>query len=143
MKYVKGYGFLSFARNISETYGKVLLDTATKTGLDATKSAFKKVAHKTAEGTAEVIGNKIVERIVKPKHLLYENPRNFGKIVILMMMMMMMMMMQNYFCGIVDRRKAFSLISSRDHCQRFSTSRISDTPQAGFELVQNLSSGLS
>ena len=28
-----------------------------------------------------------------------------------------MMMMMNCFCGIVDRRKAFSLISSRDHCQ--------------------------
>ena len=131
-------------QEISDTYGKALLDTATKTGLDATKSAFKKVAHKTAEATAEVIGNKIVERIVKPKHLLYANPRNFGKIVILMMMMMMMMMMmKTCFCGIVDRRKAFSLISSRDHCQRFSTSRISDTPQAGFELAQNLSSGLS
>ena len=30
------------------------------------------------------------------------------------------------------RRKAFSLISSQDHCQRSSPSRISDTPQAGF-----------
>ena len=26
------------------------------------------------------------------------------------------------FCGMVDRRKAFSLISSRDHCQRSSPS---------------------
>ena len=40
------------------------------------------------------------------------------------------------FCGMVDRRKAFSLISSRDHCQRSSPSR------AGFEPAQNLSSGL-
>ena len=32
------------------------------------------------------------------------------------------------FCGMVDRRKAFSLISSQDHCQRSSPSRISDTP---------------
>ena len=38
----------------------------------------------------------------------------------------------NCFCGIVNRRKAFRLISSRDHCQRSSPSRISDTPQAGF-----------
>ena len=36
----------------------------------------------------------------------------------------------------------FSLISIRDHCQRSSPSRISDTPQAGFEPAQNLSSGL-
>ena len=41
---------------------------------------------------------------------------------------MMMMTMMNCFCGMVDRRKAFSLISSRDHCQRSSPSRISDTP---------------
>ena len=55
---------------------------------------------------------------------------------------MMMMMMVNCFCGMVDRWKAFSLISSRDHCQRSSPPRISDTPRAGFEHVQNLSSGL-
>ena len=42
----------------------------------------------------------------------------------------------------VDRRKALSLISSRDHCQRFSPSRISDMPWAGFEPGENLSSGL-
>ena len=56
--------------------------------------------------------------------------------------MMMMMMMVNCFYGIVDRRKSFSLISSRDHCQRSSPSRISDTPRAGFEPAQSLSSGL-
>ena len=60
----------------------------------------------------------------------------------LMMMMMMMMMMTNCFCGMVDRRKAFSLISSRDHCQRSSPSRISDTPRAVSKPTQNVSSGL-
>ena len=49
----------------------------------------------------------------------------------------------NYFCVMGDRRKAFSLISSRDHCQRPSPSRISDTLRAGFEFPQNLSSGLA
>ena len=58
------------------------------------------------------------------------------------MMMMMMMMMMNYFCGTVDRRKAFSLISSRDHCQKSSPSRISNTPPAGFEPALDLSLGL-
>ena len=33
------------------------------------------------------------------------------------------------------------IISSREHCQRHSPSRISDTPQAGFETAQNLISG--
>ena len=37
---------------------------------------------------------------------------------------MMMMMMMNCFCGIVDPRKAFSLLSSQDNCQRSSPSRI-------------------
>ena len=54
---------------------------------------------------------------------------------------MMMMMMMNCFCGMVDQQKAFSLISSRDHWQRSSPSRISDMPRAGFEPVQKLSLG--
>ena len=28
-------------------------------------------------------------------------------------------LMMNCFCGMIDRRKGFSLISSRDQCQRF------------------------
>ena len=47
-----------------------------------------------------------------------------------------------FFCGMVDRRKAFSLISSRDDCQRSSPSRISETARAGFEPAQNPNSGL-
>ena len=39
IKYVKGYGFLSFARKFSDKYGKKLMDTATKTGMDAAKTA--------------------------------------------------------------------------------------------------------
>ena len=55
--------------------------------------------------------------------------------------MTMMMMMMNCFCGMVDWRKAFSLISSQGHCQRSSPSWISDMPRAGFEPAQDLSSG--
>ena len=66
-KFIKGYGFLSFTRILSNKYGKKSLDTATKTGLDAAKTAFKKVVQKTAEGTGELIGNKIAEKNVKPK----------------------------------------------------------------------------
>ena len=36
---------------------------------------------------------------------------------------------------------SFSLVISPVHCQRFSPSRIFDTPRATFELAQNLSSG--
>ena len=44
------------------------------------------------------------------------------------------------FCGMVDRKKALSFISSLDHCQRSSPSQISDTPLAGFEPAQKLGS---
>ena len=40
-KYVKGYGFLSFARKFGNKYCKELMDTATKTGIDAAKTASK------------------------------------------------------------------------------------------------------
>ena len=58
-KYVQGYGFLSFARKFGDTYGKKLMDTATKRGLDAAKIASKGVVQKTAEATRDLIGNKI------------------------------------------------------------------------------------
>ena len=47
------------------------------------------------------------------------------------------------FCRMVDLRKEFSIISSRDHCQRSSPSQISDTPRIGFEPEQNLSSNFN
>ena len=40
-KYVKGYSFLSFAKKFGNIYGKKLMDTATKTGIDAGKTASK------------------------------------------------------------------------------------------------------
>ena len=46
------------------------------------------------------------------------------------------------FCRMIDRRKAFSVISSRFRCQRFLLSRISETPWEGFEPARNLSSKL-
>ena len=45
-KYVKGYGFLSFAKNFGNKYGKKLKDTATKTGMDAAKNLSKRVVQK-------------------------------------------------------------------------------------------------
>ena len=36
-KYVKGHSFLSFVRKFGDKYGKKLMDTATKTGIDAAK----------------------------------------------------------------------------------------------------------
>ena len=62
-KYVKGYGFLSFARKFGDKYGKKLMDTATKTGIDAAKTASKRVVQKIAEPTGYLIRNKIADKI--------------------------------------------------------------------------------
>ena len=45
-KYAKGYGFLSFARKFGNKYGKKLMDTASKTGTNAAKTASKRVVQK-------------------------------------------------------------------------------------------------
>ena len=69
-KYVKGYGFLSFAGKFGNKYGKKLMDTATTTGIDTAKTASKRVVQKTAEATGDLIGNKIADKITsvnKPK----------------------------------------------------------------------------
>ena len=39
------------------------MDTATKTGIDAAKSASKREVQNTAEATGDLIGNKIANRI--------------------------------------------------------------------------------
>ena len=53
--YVKGYGFLSFAKNmgknLSNKYSQKLLDSAKKSTTDALKTASKITIHKTAEAT--------------------------------------------------------------------------------------------
>ena len=53
---------MSFATKFGDDYGKKLLDTATKTGIDSAKTASKGVVQKTAEATGDLIGNKIVEK---------------------------------------------------------------------------------
>ena len=81
-RYIKGYGFLSFARNFGNKYGKKLMntaiktgpnfnskygkkltDTAIKTGKDFAANAGKKIVHKSAEATGDLTGNKIADKI--------------------------------------------------------------------------------
>ena len=81
-KYIKGYGFLSLARNFGDKYGKKLMntaiktgtnfnskygkkltDTAIKTGTDFATIAGKKIVHKSAEATGDLIGNKIADKV--------------------------------------------------------------------------------
>ena len=72
-KFVKGYGFLPFAKNMDRNMGKnicknssskhiqKLLDHAKKSAIDAIKTASKRVIQKIAEATGDLIGNKIAE----------------------------------------------------------------------------------
>ena len=49
---------------------KKIMDTATKTGMDAAKIAFRRLVQETAEATADLIANKITDKITsigKPK----------------------------------------------------------------------------
>ena len=66
---VKGYGFLSFAKNmgkcLSNKYGQKLLDSAKKSTTDAIKAASKRAIQKIAEATGGLIGNKIADKITK------------------------------------------------------------------------------
>ena len=81
-RYIKGYGFLSFARNFGNKYGKKLMnsviktgtnfnskygkklkDIAIKTGKDFATIAGKKIIHKSAEATGDLVGNKIADKI--------------------------------------------------------------------------------
>ena len=78
-RYVKGYGFLSFARKFGDKYGKKLMNTARKVGtskygkkiIDTTKkqgsefakTAGKRIVQKSAEATGDLIGNKIADKI--------------------------------------------------------------------------------
>ena len=65
--YVKGYGFLSFAKNmgksLSNKYGQKLLDSAKKSTIDVIKNASKRAIQKTAEATGYLIGDKIADKI--------------------------------------------------------------------------------
>ena len=54
---------MSFARKFGDEYGKKLMDTATKRGIDAAKTTSKRAVQKTAEATGDLIGNKIADKI--------------------------------------------------------------------------------
>ena len=79
-RYVQGQGFMSFARNIGnkygkkvfdvskfmkKKYGKKILDNSLSVGKDFAKIAGKKVLTKSAEATGDLTGNKIADRITK------------------------------------------------------------------------------
>ena len=82
--YVKGYGFLSFAKNMgtlaknmSNKYSQKFLDSASKTTTDTGKVASKRAIQRTAEATGDLIGNKIAEKITKKSSNKLHSQNNF------------------------------------------------------------------
>ena len=65
--YVKGYGFLSFAKNmgksLSNKYGQKLFNSAKKSTKDAIKTASKRAIQKISEATGDLTGNEIADKI--------------------------------------------------------------------------------
>ena len=60
-RYVKGYGFLFFAKNIrknlSNNYGQKLVESAKTSAADALKTTSKRAIQRTAEASADLGGN--------------------------------------------------------------------------------------
>ena len=60
--YVKGYGFLSFAKNmgthLSSKYNQKILESAKNSTTGAIKTPSRRAIEKTAEGTGDLIGNR-------------------------------------------------------------------------------------
>ena len=62
-RFVKGYGFMSFARNFSDKYSKSLMNKGIDVSKTFAKTASKKILKETAKATGDLIGNKIVNKI--------------------------------------------------------------------------------
>ena len=66
-RYVKGYGRLSFAknigRNLSNKYGQKLDNSAKRSATDAFKIASKRAVQKTAGATGDLVGNTTANEI--------------------------------------------------------------------------------
>ena len=56
-RFVKGYGFMSFARNFNDKYSKSLMDLSK----NFAKTGGKKILKETAKATGDLIGTKIAD----------------------------------------------------------------------------------
>ena len=61
-RFVKGYGFMSFAKNVSDKYSKSLMDKGIDVSKTFAKTAGKKILKETAKATVDLIGNKIADK---------------------------------------------------------------------------------
>ena len=61
--YVKGYGFVSFARNFSDKYSKSLIDKGIDVSKTFAKTAGKRILKESAKATGDLICNKFADKI--------------------------------------------------------------------------------
>ena len=89
--HVKGYGFLSFAKNmrksLSNKYDQKLFDRAKTSTTDAIKTESKRAIQKTAEATGDLIGNKIADKITSTSTELHSKKKPLKNYIIIMMKM--------------------------------------------------------
>ena len=75
--YVKGYGFLSFAKNIGKNlgnkYSQKIIDAAKKSTMDAIKTATQRVIQKAPEAKGDFVSNKITDKITSISKNLLRN----------------------------------------------------------------------
>ena len=67
--YVKGYGFLSFAKSMSKKYSQKLLNSGKKSTTDAIKVVSKRGIQKLPEVASDLIGHNITDKISVSKEL--------------------------------------------------------------------------
>ena len=75
-RYVKGYGFLSFARNFSDKYSKSLMNKRIDVSKQFAKTAGKKILKETAKETGDLIGNKIANKITSASKKSHDEVNN-------------------------------------------------------------------
>ena len=66
-RFVKGYGFMSFARNFSDKYSKFLMDKGIDVRKTFLKTAGKNILKETEKATGDLTGNKIADKIITAK----------------------------------------------------------------------------
>ena len=75
-RFVKEYGFLSFARNFSDKYRKSLMDKGIDVSKNFAKTAVKKILKETAKATGDLIGNKIADKITNASKKSHDEVNN-------------------------------------------------------------------
>ena len=74
-KCVEENGFLSIAKKCSDKYGKKLIDTATKTGIDAAKNCFQKGSSKNCRSYRRFNWKQQAKQKVKKKKMKQKKTR--------------------------------------------------------------------